>query len=333
MTPARRDAVLVLGADTAGPTTLAGILRILGMHAPTLESAPEGPSPGWVAELHERLLARANVVVDDARPEAWFDTGRLSTQDQHRAKAEEWLGRVLAGDVDELVLEDPALPWFLELWTGAASRLDVDVAYVLVLTPPTLAPGPGDGPTALGRAVSWLNLVLHLERATRGARRVAIRQADLLEDWTVPVYALGERWGLHSVVEAKSHGLRTVHDFVDSAPRVAPPTDEELPELVHTLVQSTSAALDRLAEGKDDELLHRELDDLRVAFIDLYELAGEIAGSSIRAGERRLRRAKERSDKEQRELVRGAGQETSGAESTGRRIVRKAASAWRRLRS
>lgn len=323
MEQARRSAVLVLGAEPTGPATVAGVLRILGMHAPTREQ----DSALWVAELHERLLARANVAADDARPEAWFDAGRMSTQDQHRERVERWLDGVLTGDVDEVVIEDPGLPWFLDLWAGAAARLDVDVAYVLMLAPPAQVISAGrDDRSPLGQAISWLNLVLHTERATRGGRRVAIRRADLLEDWTVPVYALGEQWGLRSVVEAHARDLRAVHDFVDRAPRPGPTGDLPLPSLVQDLVQATSAALDRLAEGQDDETLHRELDDLRLRFIDLYEQAAEIADSSVRAAERRLRRAKDRFEKERRELSK---ERDLGGRST-RPATRKGGLPWRR---
>lgn len=332
MTHARRDAVLVLGAESPAVATFAGILRTLGMHAPTIATADDEPAPRWVADLHERLLTRANVAVDDGRPDAWFDAGRLSTQEQYRAKAQEWLGQSLAehDDPGELVLADPALPWFLELWNGALSRLDADVAHVLVLAPPALAPHTGTGPTQLGRAVSWLNLTLHAERATRGTRRAAIRQADLLDDWTVPVYALGERWGLRSVMEARAQAVRSVHDFVDHAPRPAAGAEATLPRTVQELVHSTSAALDRLAEGKDDEALHRDFDELRAAFIDHYEQATDIAGASIRAVERRLRRAKERSpEKGSRDRTTPAAASPGGG--SPRDILGKAVRAWRRL--
>lgn len=323
MAQARRSAVLVLGAEPSGPPTMAGVLRILGMHAPTRER----DSSVWVSELHERLLARANVATDDARPEAWFDAGRMSTQDQHRERVERWLDGVLAGAVDEVVIEDAGLPWFLDLWAGAAARLDVDIAYVLMLAPPWQVISAGrDDRSPLGQAISWLNLVLHTERATRGTPRVAIRQADLLEDWTVPVYSLGEQWGLRSVVEAHARDLRAVHDFVDRAPRPGPSGELLLPDSVHELVQSTSVALDRLAEGRDDEVLHRELDDLRLCFIDLYEQAAEISDSSVRAAERRLRRAKDRFEKERRELSR----DRDPGDRPDRLATRKGGLPWRR---
>ncbi|MDF1604952.1 hypothetical protein [Nocardioides sp. YIM 152315] len=323
MAEERRNAVLVLGAGTSGPGTVAGVLSILGMHAPTLE---HGSAP-WVAELHERLLARANIAVDDARPEAWFDAGRMSTQDQNRERVERWLDTVLTDEVDEIVIEDAGLPWFLDLWAGAASRLDVDVAHVLTVSPPSHVISAGrDDRSPLGQAISWLNLMLHTERATRGGRRMAIRQADLVEDWTVPIYALGEQWGLRSVVEANARDLRAVHDYLDQAPRPGPTGELRLPEPAQTLVQSTAAALDRLAEGTDDEQLHRELDDLRVAFIELYEQAAEIADSSVRAAERRLRRAKDRFEKERRELARDRDQ----GGLAGRLAVRRGGRSWRR---
>jgi hypothetical protein len=323
MAQPRRNAVLVLGAQASGPATVAGVLGILGMRPPTLEQGADD----WITEMHERLLARANVATDDARPEAWFDAGRMSTQDQNRERVERWLDGVFTDDVDEIVIEDPGLPWFLELWAGAAARIDVDVAYVLTISPPThVISSRRDDRSPLGQAISWLNLVLHTERATRGSRRMAIRITDLVEDWTVPIYTLGEQWELRSVVEANARDLRAVHDYVDQVPRPGPTGELVLPEPVQTLVQSTGAALDRLAEGKDDDLLHRDFDDLRVAFIELYEQAAEIADSSVRAAERRLRRAKDRFEKERRELTRD--RDPGGL--SGRLATRRGGRTWRR---
>ena len=45
----------------------------------------------------------------------------------------------------------------------------------------------------ISRTAGWVNVMLHTEVATRDSERAFVRYADLLDDWTVPVFELGER--------------------------------------------------------------------------------------------------------------------------------------------
>ena len=76
--------LFVAGAGRSGTSTLAGLMQILGLHVPKPEVAadetnPKGfGEPRWVVDHHDRLLKEAVVQVSDARPEAWFETGRIA---------------------------------------------------------------------------------------------------------------------------------------------------------------------------------------------------------------------------------------------------------------
>ena len=74
------------------------------------ESNPKGfGEPQWVVDHHDRLLKDAGVQVSDARPDAWFETGRVvdprARADPHRRVARRPLRRVN----HELVVKDPRL--------------------------------------------------------------------------------------------------------------------------------------------------------------------------------------------------------------------------------
>ncbi|MBU1802133.1 MAG: hypothetical protein KKA97_07855 [Actinobacteria bacterium] len=92
-----RTVLFVAGAGRSGTSTMAGLMQILGLHVPRPEvpadaSNPKGFSePQWVVDHHDRLLAEANVQVSDARPEAWFETGRISTREPERIATSQWL--------------------------------------------------------------------------------------------------------------------------------------------------------------------------------------------------------------------------------------------------
>ena len=128
---------------------MAGALQALGMHVPQPEVRADETNPKgfaeskWVVDLHHELLQRCHVQVSDARPSAWYETGKASASGITRARLTDWLGpqfqeaRVVDGveepAIDELVVKDPRLAWFLGLWKSAALRTDAQPSYVTML--------------------------------------------------------------------------------------------------------------------------------------------------------------------------------------------------------
>jgi hypothetical protein len=298
--------LFVAGAGRSGTSTMAGLMQILGLHVPRPEvpadaSNPKGFSePQWVVDHHDRLLAEANVQVSDARPEAWFETGRISTREPERIATSQWLEGHFAVN-SELVVKDPRLSWFLGLWRVAAIRTGVRPVFATMLRPPAEVVGSKQLYYAnkLGSAhltASWLNMLLHTERATRaeaGAGRVFVRYGDLLEDWTRTTMRVGETLDLQHVLHADSERIRDGHRFVDpSLRRMGQSLDDlALPTRLHELTGETWAELNKLAEPEGDiPAVHDTLDQLREAYVDLYAESEAISRSSVVATEHRLRR-------------------------------------------
>jgi len=301
-----RKVLFVAGAGRSGTSTMAGLMSILGLHVPQPEVAadetnPKGfGEPRWVVDHHDRLLKAALVQVSDARPEAWFETGRISTREQERIKTAEWLGEHF--DVSrELVVKDPRLSWFLSLWRVAAIRNGATPVFATMLRPPAEVVGSKQKYYAnrLGSAhlaASWLNMLLHTERATRESvadgGRVFVRYADLLDDWTRTTMAVGDKLQLQGVLHANSEQIREGHRFVDpSLRRMAQSLDDlGLPPKLHELTAETWAELNKLAEPDGDTAeAHTALDQLREAYVDLYAEAEAISRSSAVAAEQTVR--------------------------------------------
>src|SRR5690349_17069402 len=232
--PTRRRVVFVVGSGRSGTSTMAGTLRTLGLHVPQPEvvadaTNPKGfGEPRWVVDLHTQLLARSNVQVSDARPRAWLDTGTTSGDHATRARVAEWLeGQFASGD--ELVVKDPRAAWFLGLWRAAADRCGATSSYVTMLRPVTEVVGSkqtyygrmgaGSDQGAVTRTAAWINMMLHTERATRGQQRAFVHYGDLLDDWTQPVFALGEAFDLAAVKTAMAVDIAEVHRFIDPSLR------------------------------------------------------------------------------------------------------------------
>ncbi|MDO9457475.1 sulfotransferase family protein [Nocardioides sp.] len=307
-----RTVLFVAGAGRSGTSTMAGLAKILGLHVPQPEVAADATNPKgfgepqWVVDHHDRLLREAVVQVSDSRPQAWFDTGRVSTREPERIATAEWLESHFTADGGhpELVVKDPRLSWFLGLWRVAAIRTGARPVFVTMLRPPAEVVGSKQTYYAnkLGSAhlaASWLNMLLHTERGTRdsgaaadGGGRVFVRYADLLDDWTRVTMDVGERLQLQHVLHANSEQIRDGHRFVDPSLRRMTLTldDLALPPRLHELVGETWAELNRLAEpGGDDEGAHTALDQLREAYSDLSAAAAAISRSSVVHTEHLLR--------------------------------------------
>jgi hypothetical protein len=292
-----RTVLFVAGAGRSGTSTMAGLAKILGLHVPQPEVAADASNPKgfgepqWVVDHHDRLLREAVVQVSDSRPQAWFETGRVSTREPERIATADWLESHFAADGGhpELVVKDPRLSWFLGLWRVAAIRTGARPVFATMLRPPAEVVGSKQTYYAnkLGSAhlaASWLNMLLHTERGTRESDRVFVRYGDLLDDWTRVTMDVGERLQLQHVLHANSEQIRDGHRFVDpSLRRVALTLDDlALPPRLHELVGETWTELNRLADpGGDTAGAHAALDQLREAYTDLYAEAEAISRSSV----------------------------------------------------
>jgi hypothetical protein len=293
-----RRVVLVVGSGRSGTSALAGGLQALGMHVPPPEvpadeAGPRGSAESqWVVDLHTELLERANVGVTDARPSAWYETGKWAANGILRTRVVDWLGPQFAplpdeDDEPELVLKDPRMAWFLGLWKAAALRVDATPAYLTTLRHVTEVVGSRDRPAA--RTAAWVNMMLHTERATRGSLRAFVRYDDLLADWTIPLFRVGTDFGLRAVTEASANSMRKVHQFVDPDLHRGRHTwaDLAVPPRLQEIAEESWQALSGLADPDGDTTArHGTLDELREAYVELYDEAEGIAASTADAARR-----------------------------------------------
>lgn len=294
-----RRIVFVVGSGRSGTSVMAGTLRTLGLRVPQPEvladaTNPKGfGEPQWAVDLHHELLKRSNVAVSDARPQAWLEAGRVSADHAVRERVGDWLAGQFETS-DELVVKDPRAAWFLGLWRAGADRNDATSSYVTMLRPVTEVVGSKNAyydahQSGVTRTAAWVNMMLHTERATRGETRAFVRYADMLADWTVPVFRIGADFDLHAVKTAMANDIREVHSFIDPTLRRVTLTwdDVDVPDRLRDLADETWHALDGLAdEGGDDAAAHAVCDQLRVAYADMYAEAEAFAHSTTLAARR-----------------------------------------------
>jgi hypothetical protein len=283
---------------------MSGALQTLGVYVPRPEVVADQTNPKgfgeaqWVVDFHTELLKQSNVAVSDARPAAWFEAGKMANQEPLRVRLHQWLEKQFAqaeaaGNA-ELVIKDPRLGWFLGLWRSASLRCEVSPAYVTMLRPVTEVVGSKQRyySTRFGeidRTAAWINMMLHTERATRGSARAFVRYDDLLRDWTIPLFDIGQRFDLYAVKHASANHIRAVHEFIDPGLRRVQLTwdDIDVPARLRDLAEESWQALNKLAgEDGDRPDAHAALDEVRAAYADYYEEAEAVASSTALAARR-----------------------------------------------
>jgi hypothetical protein len=148
--------------------------------------------------------------------------------------------------------------------------------------------GAGSDQGAITRTAAWVNMMLHTERATRGQQRAFVRYGDLLDDWTQPVFALGEAFDLQGVKTAMAVDIAEVHRFIDPSLRRVTMTWDDIgvPDRLRDLADETWQALDAIAS--DDSAKNQEwCDQLRTAYAGQYAEAEAFAHSTVVAQRRR----------------------------------------------
>jgi len=218
----------------------------------------------------------------------------VQTFDPLRGRLTEWLEGQFVEGGPELVVKDPRLAWFLGLWRSAALRCDAAPAYVTMLRPVTEVVGSKQKYYAsktgeVQRTAAWVNMMLHTERSTRGSARRFVRYHDMLQDWTIPVFGIGQAFDVDAVKSATANDIRRVHQFIDPNLRRVQLTwdDIEVPARLREIAEESWQNLDKLAEdGGDTPDVHEKLDELRAAYAEMYDEAEALASSTALAARR-----------------------------------------------
>jgi hypothetical protein len=298
--PAPRRLMLVVGIGRSGTSLFTGILSRLGFHVPRPEVKADGTNPRgfgeprWVVDFHTRLMRERRVHRFDSRPDAWSVTAEAATDEQAFGDLRDWLAVHFVG-VENVVVKDPRIDWFLPLWLRCAQELGAETSFATMLRHPaevvrSARDSYGTWQADASRAASWLNATLHTEHATRRARRAFVRYDALLEDWARELARVAELLELDWLegIEAAAHPQ--VDELVDPTLRRASPAWDEIdvPLSLRALLDETWQQMIRLAEpGGDDEAARSALDGLRADYDRFYADAEAIAQSSVLAERRR----------------------------------------------
>ena len=293
---ARKRLVIVAGVGRSGTSLFTTILGMSGFHVPQPEivadsTNPKGfGEPQWVVDFHGRNLRSRRVSVWDSRPAAWEDTAQAADDRNTFAELKSWLAVQFVGR-DSVVVKDPRIGWFLPLWEKAATELGVDVSFASLLRHPAEAVSSaikwyGDWQSPASRTLSWVNIMLETEYATRDSRRVFVRYDDLLADWSGEMTRVGEALDIPVLRAIPDEVRRRVDAFVDPTLHRQKVTfaDVGVPQQVEALTEDVWKQFTALSVAGGDSAENRAvLDESRERYHAFYSDAEDIAQSTIHA--------------------------------------------------
>lgn len=268
--------VYVTGSGRSGTSMLAGVLREFGLHVPGPEVAsdtsdPRGFSePQWVVDFHNGMLRSADVQTSDPRPIAWHLVDRASVEGDARGQIQEWLTAQVRQH-GNLVIKDPRLLWFFELWQEAAVSAGTATSCITMLRPPAEVAGSRaafyKGGGLVDRVSGWINLMLGTELTTRATPRAFVRYGDLIRRWDEPVFAAAAALDLPMIDPNHAAAVARADAFIDPTLHHVAATwqDVPVPAPLRALADDTWAALDALP-GHDDAGTRAEFDRLRALY-------------------------------------------------------------------
>jgi hypothetical protein len=319
MPSADRRLVLVLGPGRSGTSTMAGALAHSGFVVPDpVEPEESNPSgffePTWVMEFHLGLLEKVDVRPLDSDPAAPATVAPLLTDPVVRRDLRAWLEARL-DEHERLVVKDPRLVWFHELWVDVAAELGQEPGCVIMLRHPSEVSSSRSEfyqSREITAVAGWVNVALMTERVTRHAARALVRYPDLTTDWRTSLAAVRDRLGLtlEPAPEARPH---PVDGFIDPALRRRRSDwgQTRVPAALQALAEATFDALGEVADHGGSESAAARLDALRAEYDALHADALDLVRHHVMRERRRARQQSRRQTRRELGAPTGARRRSS----------------------
>lgn len=323
-----RSLVFVLGPGRSGTSTMAGALSYSGFKVPeAIKGNQTNPSgffePRWAVNFHRRLLRATGVRTLDASPEVLERLDGVLHDPAIQDELHDWLAPRLEKH-GRIVIKDPRMVWFRDLWVHAAERLEVDPRFVIMLRHPSEVSSSRSNyynSREVPAVAGWINVALMTEKLTAGSPRALVHYPNLTADWRTEMVRLRDSLGLRLTPEPEVTP-HPVDDFIDPSLRRMKPGWEAsaVPVLLRDLGDRTFEALTTLAVEGDSEASAARLEELRTEYATAHADAMAMVRHSIL-------RAREDSAVKARRKVRARQRQRAAAveeqPTLARRVVRR----------
>ncbi|MDP3894821.1 sulfotransferase family protein [Nocardioides sp.] len=295
---ADRSLVMVIGPGRSGTSTMAGALASSGYHVPNAikpnDRNPRGFfEPRWVVNFHRRLLRETGVGTLDSDPHALpIVERRISRPDVH-AELREWLSEQF-GKRDRLVIKDPRMVWFRDLWVSVASELGADPRFVIMLRHPSEVSASRSTyyqARDVGAVAGWINVALTSEHLTAASPRSLVPYGDLLTDWRGQFSRIQQQLDIPLDPGPEVHP-HPVDDFIDPTLRRMSTGWETVavPRHLSDLADRVYDVLHEIAVDGDSPERADLVEQLRQEYSDTFEAAKVLVRRDRKRAEDRIRR-------------------------------------------
>lgn len=349
--PESKRLVLVIGPGRSGTSTIAGALVKSGMEVPgrAVRANLTNPSgffePRWVVDFHKQLLRRAGVGTLDSSPMARDRVREMLESSRASSRLGNWLTARLE-EQPHLVVKDPRLAWFRDLWVSAAQGAGVDPRFLTMLRHPAEVSASRETYYAkreradrraedVRRISGWVNVALGAELDTRGSPRIFVKYTNLVADWRKELQRVGTDLDVtfDPPIEQAPH---PVDDFIDaSLHRVRVDwSDVSVPDAIKDVAQRTWEELGRLSDGGEAAGRPDKLDALREEYLDIYGDALALTRTELKYLQTEARRRGYREGRASAETSEAASSVGGGRDllGSGRELLGSGRDLWRRLR-
>lgn len=293
--------LMVTGSGRSGTSTVAGVLKRLGMHLPQPEK-PAGPAnprgfyeTQWVVDFHRSLLDPIPVRTGDSRPRAT----QLAAQAAARPRVARQLKAWLSGQLDHplIVIKDPRAFWVHDLWHRVAEDLDVELMYLTMLRHPLEVAKSRDSAFLEGRTpefrrlretsnvAGWCNVTFESELATRSSSRCFLRYSDLVADWRSAIGGVAEQLHLEFDFDLSGDDTHEIDSFVDPAlyRSHVEPHGLDLPDNLRSTAERVWNTIGGLVEDPEDPRAIEQLSVMRAEYGRMHDHAVAMAMDDITA--------------------------------------------------
>jgi hypothetical protein len=279
-------AVLVTGSMRSGTSSLAGSLKLLGLHVPQPEvpASPRNPKghfePHWVIRFHKRLLREALTRPSDGSPEAEARIAAAVAAGGREQELADWLAQQAE---PRIVVKDPHAAWLVGTWAAASRTAGRDLRLLTAVRHPAEVVGSQDltwghrRDDAMRRVketsnvAAWLNVALVTERAGRDLPRSFIRYSELIDDWRASLGRVSTQLALDLDTDPARAG-HELDEWLDPSLRRSQVSwqDLEVPTWLRELAEDAWGQLNRLVGDPADPAATARLDEIRVAYDARY---------------------------------------------------------------
>jgi hypothetical protein len=295
-------AVLVTGSMRSGTSSLAGSLKILGLHVPQPEvpASPRNPKghfePHWVIRFHKRLLREALTRPSDGSPQA---EERVAEAVRSGGMEQELAGWLREQAEPRIVVKDPHAAWLVGTWAAASRTAGRDLRLLTAIRHPAEVVGSQDLTWGHRRdddmrrvketsnVAAWLNVALVTERSGRELDRAFLRYSELIEDWRAALGRASTQLGLGLDTDPDRSG-HELDEWLDPSLRRSQVSWDDLvvPSWLRDLAEDAWGRLNRLVDDPQDTAATARLDEIRTDYDARYAEAVALTLDEARHRER-----------------------------------------------